>query len=261
VPAAALFGSLGVSLLLSLVIGYGGALVGALAPRFAGSLLVFAAISALVFVGASRWLAASFARDGRAFVLELSRPPLRLALASVGLGLALHGPADFLDALGHRYFPLPAEALAERIARLLPPSLGERALLFVCVAGLVPLSEELFFRGALFGAVSKLASTSTALLASALGFTISHAEPRSFAAIGAIAIVLGVVRALSGSLSACILIHATFNATTLLVLFARPPALEPAEPSLPLFAVGTLLSAALLIAGLKRAPDAKASVT
>lgn len=259
VPLAALFASLGFSLLLAFAIGYGGLLLGSLVPQFAGSLVLFSLVGALVFVGAARFLSTGLARSGQAFALELSRPPLRLALASIGLGLALHGPADFLDALGHRFFPLPPEALSERLSRLLPASAGERALLFVSLAGVVPLSEELFFRGALFGAVSKLSSASMALVASALGFTVSHAEPRSFAAIGLIAIVLGVVRLWSGSLAACILIHATFNATTLLVLFVRPPALEPAEPSLPLLLVGAVLSAALLMTGLKRAPDAKVS--
>jgi membrane protease YdiL (CAAX protease family) len=83
---------------------------------------------------------------------------------------------------------------------------------------------------------------------SGICFTLSHAEPRSWPALGLVASALGFLRWASGALLPCILLHATFNATTLAVLFVQSPkALAHSEPSWWPFLSGSALSAALLL--------------
>ena len=255
----ALVFSLVLSLALSLVVGYGALLLGSLLPRLAGSLGAASLVEALVYVSASLFVVKRL--DGRlaSNLFGSERPSAGALFAGAGLGLALHGPADFVEAWVETWFPLPPSVTAERIARLLPPTLAERATLLICVAIIVPLVEELFFRGALFAALGRVAGVTAALACSALAFTVSHAEPRSFAALSLVAVVLGILRLATGSLVPCLLLHASFNATTLLLLFTGPGEIGPPRPSLPSFVVGSVLTILFLILVMRQSSREKAS--
>lgn len=235
-----------------------GALLSLLAralPGVGNSLLLAAAVEGVVYVGLSVWLA----RGWRAPLAELGlcSTSVELMLLGAALGVALHGPADFVEAHMERWLPLSESVFAERARRLSPDALGERALLLVAAAGLVPLVEELFFRGALLGFLRRTTSLRLAAIASGACFTLSHVEPRSWPALALVASALGWLRSASQSLLPCILLHATFNATTLAVIFAQPrAALGRSEPSWLLFAVGLAFSVALLVRARRSQPAA-----
>jgi membrane protease YdiL (CAAX protease family) len=118
-------------------------------------------------------------------------------------------------------------------------------LLFLVAAGAGPLAEELFFRGALFTAQRRHATTFVTVSTTSLLFTLFHPEPRAWAPILPLALVIGWVRARSGSLFTALLVHAGFNATALAMTRVFP---SDDAPPVPLVAGG--LVAAVVLAGL-----------
>jgi membrane protease YdiL (CAAX protease family) len=91
----------------------------------------------------------------------------------------------------------------------------------VCV--IVPIMEELIFRGWLFTrlAATKLSSTG-ALIITTLVFTLIHAQyeqPMTFGVIFCLGLLLGYVRFKSQNISYCIMVHMLFNSLAMAALF------------------------------------------
>lgn len=121
----------------------------------------------------------------------------------------------------------PAEQLRTWVARLLPPDLRgsgvgiviashtqvQSAALVLVLVGLVPLAEEIFFRGAVYGSLRRSQySSRAAAVVSAIGFTLCHVNVALLVPIGFVAAVFGVLRASSGSLYPSLIAHMAFNA-------------------------------------------------
>jgi membrane protease YdiL (CAAX protease family) len=227
-----------------IALGLGVTLASALLPAARGHLVLAATIEVVVYLAFSRALAGGSRSSG---LLPFSRPSWQAASSSALLGVFLHGPLDFVEAWVQRWAPLPEQLLRERALGLQPELALERVALFVLVAGAVPLVEEVFFRGALFARLAPVLGTLGTLLITSVCFTASHAEPRSWPPLLAVAFVLGVLRQWYGSLWPSVLLHATFNATTLAVVFMTPRgAFERSEPSLLAASIGSLASALLI---------------
>jgi membrane protease YdiL (CAAX protease family) len=171
-----------------------------------------------------------------------SVPSLLVALL---LGAALCPPAERLALVVHSVYPLPKELLEHQAEMFRVRSPLHGALLFVVAAGVGPLAEELFFRGALFTALKRHATTLATVGTTSLLFTLFHLDPRSWAPIFPLAVVIGMVRARTGSLYTALLVHAGFNATALAMTRTLPPAAVP-----PLGLVLGGLLCAVLLAGL-----------
>lgn len=204
-----------------------------------------ALIEAAMFAGAAAVLSRSSAstRDR----IGLGADPAPLLLVGLVLGAALHGPADFLASILDHAFPLAPPDALERVARLRPDAVWERAALLGLGGILVPGIEEVFFRGVLFGRLAAGTGVGKAALTSGVLFTVSHLEPRLWAPLGLVALALSVLRAMSAGIVPCVLLHASFNVTTLLVSFLDVPALERGSvPSLALALGGACLSGLLL---------------
>lgn len=215
-------------------------------PGAGQGLLPAAAVEVLVYCAFIAWLARDFESPRARF--GLGATSLELLVIGALLGVALHGPADFVEACVERWLPLPDGVLLERASRLSPTTFGERVWLLLAVACVIPIVEELFFRGALLAWIARAATVRVAAWASAVCFTVSHLEPRSWPALGVVAAALGLLRAVSGSLWPCILLHATFNATTLAVIYSQPrESLGRSEPSFLLLGLGGAISALLLL--------------
>jgi hypothetical protein len=170
--------------------------------------------------------------------------PLELGVAAA-LGVALQGPANYVSALVERRFPSPPSKLSAQLAQLVPESALLGVLMFAAVALLVPLAEELFFRGALFTALSRSGPAFVAIWTTSLAFTLAHLDPRTWAPLFLVALVLGWLRRVAGSIWPGVALHAAFNATTLgYVFWQKPVELEPAEASWPWAAGGGAFSLA-----------------
>ena len=238
--------ALGWSLLITLGLTSVGLLTAVLFGTRNLGLVVGACLELGLMLQASRFLGRLYSGPDRGQALAtIGAAPLEL-LIGASLGVILHMPAGYLGALVERRFPTPPEKLAAQLSQLTPetPLLG--ALMFVAVAMLVPFAEELFFRGALFTALSRTSRAFVTISTTSLAFTLAHLEPRNWAPLFLVAQVLGVLRSQSGSIWAGVALHAGFNAATLgFVFVTRPVALNPTEGTWQ----GGLLGGALTLLG------------
>lgn len=240
--------AVGATALVSLLLGTALWLAGLLAPQLDGELSVAGALQVAIYGGASLWLVRD-AGPGQALfhALGLRGASLGMAVGSIALGVALHGPAGLLEWLGRWAFPIDPGLLHERMLRLAPTGGAERMMIALLVVVFGPLVEELFFRGAMQTRLGLSARSRAVVLTTTFCFTISHPEPRLWPALALVGLVLGSVRVLARGIFGCFLLHASFNATTLAVAFqdrAKIDALEPPRPSGVL--LGSLIAGAIL---------------
>jgi membrane protease YdiL (CAAX protease family) len=204
----------------------------------------------LLLLPAARFLASRYGDgdgdgdgDGarrKAFALGAASP-LQL-LIGASLGVLLHLPAGYLSELVERRFPTPPAALKAQLAALTPSSLPAAILMLLAIAVLVPFVEELFFRGALFTPLLRTGPALVAVWTTSLAFALAHAEPRNWAPLFLIALVLGELRRLGGSIWPGVALHAAFNAATLLFVFiTRPVDVKPQGGSWQLASIGCVL--------------------
>jgi membrane protease YdiL (CAAX protease family) len=187
-------------------------------------------------------------RPGRTWsdTFALRRTSVWVALLALTLGVVVYLPAGALAEWIEELRPMSAADKAALEAAIVPRSFAHGVALYAFVAGLGAFAEELLFRGALYTALRPLQSTVSAAWVTAVLFTLIHLEPRFLPSILALGVLLGVVRAVSGSLWPSLFLHAAFNATALTMQFL-PPTLS--KPSLVLV-LGCLPVAGLLIVGI-----------
>ncbi len=95
------------------------------------------------------------------------------------------------------------------------------AVLALCAAVGAPIVEEIAFRGLFYGALERRhIPRVSAVVGTAAAFALFHFEPLRFALLLAIGLVLGTVRARTGSTGASILTHMTVNLPGALALLA-----------------------------------------
>jgi membrane protease YdiL (CAAX protease family) len=241
------------------------ALVLALFPRAGQSIVLLGFVQVAVYALVLSLFASA---QGMSFSapLALRRIPAKLWLSALGLGFVLQIPATLLSDLVEHFFPPPAAVLAERVARITPHSSFEGAAIFLVVAGLGPCVEELFFRGALFGALRQSHGALATALAVAALFALGHMDARLLLPLFATALVIGLVRERSGSVWPGVALHGAFNAATLTVVFAgdaadgKPPHLPLATAVLGCAAAALLLRWVLRLAESSRAHAAGAEL-
>ncbi len=91
-----------------------------------------------------------------------------------------------------------------------------------------PLTEELFFRGVLLGAVCHhFGRAWPAVVATAVAFGLAHAQPQDILPLISLGLVLGYLRLRCRALWPCILLHVLFNARTMAFVLLAPELLEP----------------------------------
>jgi membrane protease YdiL (CAAX protease family) len=147
-----------------------------------------------------------------------------------------------LSALVERRYPTPPRQLELELAMLTPSTPAMAIGMFLSIALLVAFVEEIYFRGALFTALGRSNPAFVALWTTSIAFAIMHPKPRDWASLFVVAVVLGELRRRASSVWPGIVLHAAFNATTLLVVFiTRPAEIKPQEGSWPLAAMGTVL--------------------
>jgi membrane protease YdiL (CAAX protease family) len=134
-------------------------------------------------------------------------------MAGIALSLALQGLAHFL--------PIPKELPMDRFFR----TQAEAWALSLFGMTLAPLLEELFFRGFLYPVLVRRFGVVSAVLATALGFSLIHAPQlgRAWGPVLVIFIVgfaLTITRAMTKSVAAGLIMHIAYNGTLSILLFA-----------------------------------------
>jgi uncharacterized protein len=140
------------------------------------------------------------ANPGRAFALAGAVLVAGIA-AAAALEPLLHGARS--QGLTPRAFPGGAEA-----------SIG-LALTAIVIVGVAPFAEELFFRGALTGALAQRLGAFTPLASGAI-FGAAHLEPRAFPALFVLGALLGWLYMRTRSLFPGVAVHAANNLLALL---------------------------------------------
>ena len=159
----------------------------------------------------------------------------RVALGAAAAGLALLG--NFLGqnatvyALGLAIGRQAADDLVTRqevstpIYRLLP-HVHERLdllLLVVLVAVIVPIGEEVFFRGLTYGALRRIVRRPVAVVVSALFFAGVHLVPVEILPILILGVILAYLYDYTGSLVPGMIAHGVNNLAALIIFYHTPP--------------------------------------
>lgn len=219
-------------------------------PGAATDIVNLGAIEALVFVGGVFVLLELHARD-LTVRQALGLRPTHPALSALGLalGVALHYPAESVDALVQRVLPTPVEELAARAALLHPATPGMFVVVVLVVACVAPFVEEIFFRGALYGGLRRSNGLFGASFVTAACFVVGHLDYRMWPALVVVAAALTYLRAASGSLFPSLAAHVAFNAFSVLSV-ATGGAAVTAPTKIPLLPTlcGWGLTAALMFA-------------
>ena len=185
------------------------------------------AVARIAFCGAMAWiiLQTSGPRNlavtvsvGKLIVVTLAIFPALLAvcLAQAAFVTELWGWFD-------PKFQAPQHDLLTAFTRSEWGGWGRFQLTTVAVV-VAPIAEELFFRGILFPAIWRLTGLVwPAIALSAAFFALVHAAyPQTVLPMLTFGILLGALRAKTGNLAACALLHALFNGRTMLLAVLHP---------------------------------------
>ena len=97
-----------------------------------------------------------------------------------------------------------------------------RTAIFVAVAIVAPVVEEVFYRGYLYSVTKRYTDRFFAAVFSALVFSLIHPGVISYAPLFAFGVLLALVYELSGSLWIPIAIHSLFNIVNVVLTFVLP---------------------------------------
>jgi membrane protease YdiL (CAAX protease family) len=151
---------------------------------------------------------------------------LRLGVWTViALGLAI--PAVFA-AQWATYVILGPETSPQPIVEFLMENPGWRERLAVASIAIIaaPLTEELVFRGCLYGVARQGLGRIPAILGTSLVFALIHAHAATIPALFVLAVALALLYEATGSLWAPILAHAVFNGLNVLGSLYWPEMLQ-----------------------------------
>ncbi len=157
---------------------------------------------------------------------------LRL-LSCIGLGIVLFG-------VGSVIARVVGSEQHTQLEQIINSSLAARYAISFLAVFTAPLVEELIYRGVLYAPLERLAGAPGAVTIVLALFTIIHV-PQYWPNVGVIAavallsIVLTLVRAYSGRLLPCIVIHLVFNGIQAMILILEPYAQRflPTEQTAP----------------------------
>ena len=152
-------------------------------------------------------------------VLALRRPPAIMVFLGAMVGAGISPGAMWLDGMFARRFPpSPQETEAyERIFTM--PTLGKKIALLLALVVVMPICDELFFRGALFTPLKKGRRAESVILATAAYDTLlGGASPREIVSMLAAALAISWIRAVSGSVFPSVAARVAFFAVQVVPL-------------------------------------------
>lgn len=148
---------------------------------------------------------------------------------SVGLGVAL-----FLAGTG--IAKLLGADQPTQLEQIINSSPGSRYLIAALAVLTAPFVEEFIYRGVLYAALQRLVGVAGAVFLVLGLFTLIHVPQYwpnfgVIAAVGVLSVSLTIIRAYTGRLLPCIVVHLVFNGITSILLLIEPhlPKLGPAS--------------------------------
>lgn len=179
-------------------------------------------------------------------VLAVRRPPAILVILGAAVGAGLSPASMWLDGLFAKRFP-PTQMELEAYERVFAvPTPGKKIALLLALVVVMPICDELFFRGALFTPLKRGRRAESVILATATYDTLlANAQPREIASILATMLAIAWIRAVSGSVIPSIAARVVFFGVQVVPLvFAREAKVSVAV------ALGGVALAAASLAGI-----------
>jgi len=218
-------------------------------PAAATDIVNLGAVEALTFLGCTFALLRRYApgRPARA-ALGLRTTHPRLVVLGLALGLSLQIPAGSVRDFVERHAPTPDDVLLGRAALLTPDTTWELVAILIVTACVAPLVEELWSRGAVYGALCRSYPVGGAAGMTAICFVMVHVDWRNWPSLLIVAATLAHLRTASGSLLPGLGLHVVFNASTILALFTGVSSVtRPLSFSLPVTIAGWTVTAVLVL--------------
>jgi membrane protease YdiL (CAAX protease family) len=151
--------------------------------------------------------------------LRLNAISYETLVYTIMLSLGIIILSDELDRMIQSFFPAP-EYIVDLNGLLRPDTLLGFILLFIAVAIVAPVGEELLFRGFFQQALEKHWNDVTrAILMTALLFSMIHMNPYWFAQIYILGVLLGYIAWKSKSVIPALVLHGMNNAMAMLFAF------------------------------------------
>jgi membrane protease YdiL (CAAX protease family) len=145
-------------------------------------------------------------------VTGLRKTSVLVTVLAVPLGAGAYPTMNALDGLMTRRLPLTEEETTFIVKLVSADTSSRRVFLVASLAFLVPLVEDIFFRGFLFGGVKKGRTLLISVVGTALFYALAQGDVRSFPSAFALGLTLTWLRAQTGSLIPAMLAHLAYAA-------------------------------------------------
>lgn len=149
------------------------------------------------------------------------------------LGASLQVPADWLELVVTRVWPIPAADLEDQLQMLSMTSPLQRVMVPIVAVCVGPLVEELFYRGMMQTGLRRHTTSVTAVVTVAILFAAAHVTPQLLPVYAAVGAVLSILRATSGSVLPSLVAHMFFNAVAVVSLMVAGPSAALQSTPLP----------------------------
>lgn len=177
----------------------------------------------------------------------LGRPAPGVLTLSILAACAALLPTSFLAGLSCGIHP-PSAAWIAGYNEHFPDTPLRAAIALASVTVLGPLAEELVFRGLIFRLARRAWGPLAGAIISALIFGLAHGEPWFLFGLIGLGLLLAFVYELTGSLTACVVLHAVHNGISMALMFRQGSLIDPATLDAPVDWTLLSLSTAALIA-------------
>jgi len=158
--------------------------------------------------------------------------PLVVALAAAA-GFTILFAVSWLSSLVEQRWPYAPEELAALRSAYSVVGWKQRIAFAIVTTALGPLVEEALFRGVMFRGLRFSYSRVITIAITAALFTLCHLSPRMFVHVLPAGLVLGTLRAMTGSMAAPLLAHMVFNGVSTFQVLAGTVAFESQESATP----------------------------
>ena len=186
---------------------------------FVGNLLVWTIMMIVLLVPLKKWgILKNFKQE-----LGLDRFP---SWSDIGLAILAFFPYAVLSNIFNQTFvvlvPSYDQTQVQQLGFSNFTTQYEVMLAFLVLVVAAPIIEEIIFRGYLFGRLRKHAGTVVAILLTSITFAVLHMQLNVGIDVFALSILLCLLRVVTGSIWAGVLLHMIKNGLAYYVLFVMP---------------------------------------
>jgi membrane protease YdiL (CAAX protease family) len=149
--------------------------------------------------------------------LQVTRPRVRISIYVVLATLAMVVIVAQLYVISQNFMP-PPETYVEALEQYRPTSVATAVVTFLGLCLVVPVAEEIVFRGMIQEIFSRNMRGSFAVMLAGVFFGVIHLNPQLLAGLVCFGIFLGILFHVTSSLSYSILSHGVLNTVAFLQL-------------------------------------------